>query len=403
MQNFGGIQNLAFRTAHESGDAMVLTPMFARRGSQFRTKVQVIEADRVSTPFDVLDSPTMRNGVEIGKTHGDPIRYWIRDAHPGDYTSAVNGQEFMKWTSRSAFGRTTGRRNAWLLYERLRPGQHRGQPYFSVVLEQLKQLERYTDSELAASVIGGSFTVFVESESGQGLAPLASTPFGVGAQVQDTVNTGTDIGLDYGAIVDLAPGEKISTANPSRPNQAFGDFVRSVLEQIGVGLGIPFELLIKHFTASYSAARAALLEAWKYFLWKRKWFAQNFCQPIYEAVMTEAALQGRLPVRNVLTNPQVFRAVTGASWIGPAQGQVDPLREAKALTEKLSNGVTSLAIEVPQMSGEDWRAVHEQRAEEHEERLAAGLDTELPNPNAMAEAATGSMDEDEEREQANDR
>jgi hypothetical protein len=32
--------------------------------------------------------------------------------------------------------------------------------------------------------------------------------------------------------------------------------VLAVLRQIGVALGLPFEVLVKHFKASYSAARA---------------------------------------------------------------------------------------------------------------------------------------------------
>jgi len=369
-QNFGGLQNLAFRTAHESGDALVLLPMFSRSGSSFQTKVQIIEADRICNPNYNIDTAILKAGVEIGELYSDPKKYHIKGSHPGDSLLYYNSR-FSKWSAVDAFGKDTGRRNAWLLYERNRPGQTRGIPYFSVVLEQLKQLERYTDAELSASVIGGTFTVFVESESGQGLAPLASTPFG---SPVDTVNKENDIGLDYGAVVDLAPGEKINMANPSRPNQAFGDFIRAVLEQVGVGVGIPFELLLKHFTSSYSASRAALLEAWKFFLWKRKWFSGNFCQPIYESVLTEAALQGRLNIPGFLTDPSVFKAVTEALWIGPAPGQIDPLKEAKAITEKLKTGVTSLGIEVPQITGEDWITVHEQRLEEVSERQKAGLE-----------------------------
>jgi capsid protein len=51
---------------------------------------------------------------------------------------------------------------------------------------------------------------------------------------------------------------------------------------------IPFEILIKHFTASYSAAQAALVEAWKFFSARRSWMADKFCQPVYELVIAEA-------------------------------------------------------------------------------------------------------------------
>lgn len=386
VQDFGSIQNLAFRSSHESGDAMVLLPMFRRPGSDFMTKVQIVEADRVCNPQNGMDSDTMRMGVEIDATTGAPVRYHVREAHPGEYYNYVPASKAQSWQQVQAFGRQTGRRNAWLLFQQQRPGQHRGVPYFATILEQLKQIERYTDAELAASVIGGTFTVFVTSESGQGIAPLASVPFNT---PQDTVNTETDIGLEYGSIVDLRPGEKIELANPSRPNQAFGDFVRSVLEQLGVGIGIPFELLIKHFTASYSASRAALLEAWRFFLWKRRWFAMNFCQPIYEAVITEAIMMGRINMPLALQDRRIFKGLTQAAWIGPAPGQLDPLKEAKAITEKLNAGVTSLAIEVPQATGEDWQTVHEQRVVEVTKRRDDNIEEDLALSLAPTQGASG--------------
>ena len=56
---------------------------------------------------------------------------------------------------------------------------------------------------------------------------------------------------------------------------------------------IPYELLVKNFTASYSASRASLLEAWKMFRMRREWLIGNFCQPVYEEWLTEAVVKGR--------------------------------------------------------------------------------------------------------------
>jgi capsid protein len=63
--------------------------------------------------------------------------------------------------------------------------------------------------------------------------------------------------------------------NPARPNPEFDAFVMSILRQIGVGLEIPYEILIKHFTASYSASRAALETAWQFFRRRRTWLARR--------------------------------------------------------------------------------------------------------------------------------
>jgi capsid protein len=139
-----------------------------------------------------------------------------------------------------------------------------------------------------AAVIASMFTVFVKSELGEGLQP-----------VQPTSETGSlpsdqDYKLASGAILDLVPGESIEIANPMRPNNAFDPFVLALCRQIGVALELPYEIFIKHFTASYSAARAAMLEAWRFFRVRRDWLAYAFCQPAYDAVIAEAVPKGDL-------------------------------------------------------------------------------------------------------------
>src|SRR5690606_23671598 len=98
------------------------------------------------------------------------------------------------------------------------------------------------------------FSVFIKSEDPDGLAPMNDG--GGGTSLNRDEN---DFQLGPGAILDLLPYESVEIADPKRPNAAFDAFVMAVLRQIGVALEIPFELLIKHFTASYSAAQAAML------------------------------------------------------------------------------------------------------------------------------------------------
>jgi capsid protein len=91
-------------------------------------------------------------------------------------------------------------------------------------------------------------------------------------------------------------------------------------------LEIPYELLVKHFTVSYSARRAALLEARKSFRMRRTWLASDFCQPIYEEWFAEAVAKGRIDIQ-VSLNPLIRKAYTQAEWYGPAPGQIDPLKK----------------------------------------------------------------------------
>lgn len=349
--NFGGIQNLTYISSLDSGDSFVTMPMFDRPGSPFRLKLQVIEADRVCNKDNVADREDLAAGVETD-INGAPISYHFAKKHPGALHAA--NQE---WDVVPAFGVKTGRRNVIHLFDKKRPGQKRGVPYLAPVIEALKQLGDYTEAELTAAVVSGLFTVFIETEFGHS--------DGLGDEIQQNGSSNnSEVGLGSGAIVDLAKGEKVSSANPGRPNSAFDPFVIAILRQVGAALQIPFELLVKHFTASYSASRAAINEAWKFFKTRRKWVVDYLCTPVLEEFLTEAVSRGFINAPGFLTDPLVRKAYLGAVWTGPARGQINELQEVNAAKERVAAGFSNESIETAEMTGGDWDQNTRQRAKE---------------------------------------
>jgi lambda family phage portal protein len=245
------------------------------------------------------------------------------------------------WTKVDAFGKETGQRNVIHLFFQLRPDQTRGLPFLAPVIEPLKMLGTYTEAELMAAVVSGMYTVFIKTEGAESDTPATDK------------NNKSDISLDYGAIVDLGINESIENANPGRPNDSFDPFVASIIRQIGVALGIPYEVLIMHFTASYSASKAALLEAWRFFKRRRRWIAQNFCQVVYELWLAEAIARGRIIAPGYFNNYRIRDAYNNAQWVGDSQGQLDPTREMKAIREKIELGVSTVERETMELTGED--------------------------------------------------
>lgn len=360
-QTFTEMQSLILRSCLESGDVFVLRKYKERPGSPLGTTLQIVEADRIASP-DYYNNPYIKAGVEVDKD-GAPLAYHILNRNPDDL-----GEAKLTSTRVPAFD-YTGRRQVLHIYNKTRPGLTRGIPYLAPVIESLKQLDRYSEAEIMAAVISSMFTIFVKTESEDGLAPM--TPMSSG---QDTkIDRGGDYKLSPGAILDLQPNEAIEIADPKRPNQAFDGFVQSILRQIGVALEIPFEVLIKHFTASYSAAQAALVEAWKAFATRRKWISQQFCQPTYEEVITEAISRGIIDAPGFFANPFIKAAYLGADWIGPPRGQIDQLKEIKAADYRIRLGVSTLAEETAQITGGNWESKHPQRAKEQRLRLKDGL------------------------------
>jgi lambda family phage portal protein len=361
MLDFYEMQALVFLSMLMSGDVFCALPMIQHPGNPYMLKVLLIEADRVCNPNGVLND-RIRGGVEID-AFGAPVAYYIAQKHPLDARAGANS-----WIRVPAFGMKTGRRNILHIMEFERPGQRRGVPVLAPVIEALKQLTRYSEAELMAAVISSMLTVFITSNT-------TETPLGEAISVEQQVDTvdQNSYELGSGAIIGLAPGEDVKIVNPARPNSTFDGFVTSMTRQIGTALEIPYELLIKHFTASYSASRAALLEAWKTFRMRRSWLASKFCQPIYEEFLFEAVANGRIEAPGFFDDPVIRKAYEGAEWHGPSQGQIDPLKEVNAAAIRVKEGFSTRAREAAELTGADFERMIRQRIREERMMREGGL------------------------------
>lgn len=360
-QNFYALQDLAFRSMLENGDVLALTPAIARPGVPYKLKVQLIEADRLCNPQSKGDTPTLAGGVELD-AYGAPVAYHIMRSHPGDI-----GRIVREWDRVPAFGAQTGRRNVLHVYKRIRVGQVRGMPYLAPVIELIKQISTYSEAEITAAVVSSLFTVFVRTQDGSGLVQEVSGGAGSGADPYDPKK----FKLGPGAALALADGDTVEFANPTRPNPSFDPFMLAVLRQFGVALELPLEILIKHFTSSYTAARGAFLEAWKYFKVRRADFAAAFCQPLYELVMDEAVAIGRFAAPGYFRDPAIRAAYLGSEWVGDGPGSVDPLKEVNAAKERVALGISTREKESMAFDGSNFE---DNAAQLHREAKAmAGL------------------------------
>jgi lambda family phage portal protein len=369
-QNFYGIMALAFRSMLESGDVFALLTQSDRSG-RLVPVIQLIEADRICNENLTQDTAELVAGIEMDSL-GAPKTYHICNQHP---TSWKTGQT-RQWTKVAAFGAETGRRNVIHLLEKRRPGQVRGVPNLAPVIEPLKQLARYTEAELQAAVVSGAFAIFMKMD------PSAfdslfdddgkKSYFDENSKWDGRIPPSTMDGP--GKVVNLLPGEDPIESNPGRPNSEFDPFVQAILRQIGVELGLPFEVLIKHFTSSYSAARAALLDAWRVFMVRREMLAMYFCQPIYEDWLSREIAAGNIAAGGFFEDSMIRHYWCQADWIGDGPGSIDPSKEADAAQKRIDMGISTIAAESILHDGGDWWVKHKQRTNEHRMRVGAGLE-----------------------------
>lgn len=372
--NFYQSQALVLRSTLESGDCFTILPDGLRTASMpFALRLQVLEADRVGNPFGVMDTPTMMAGVKLGPG-GAPFAYHVYDHHPGGFLPGQGGNPCAgQWYER--IGRS-GRRRILHHFRKTRPGMPRGVPYLAPVIDAIKQIGRYTEAEIMAAVITAYLTVFIETPTGNA-API------FGGEGPGAGDLGQEIGLGMGAVVGLAPGEKPHTVNPGRPNPNFEPFILAVIKQIGMALSIPFELLMKQFNSSYSASKAALLDAWVYFRTVRNWLGLSFCQPVFETWMAEAVAIGRVSAPGFFADPLLRWAYTRAAWPGDSMGSINPKDEVAAYVAAIGERLMTRERAEWELFGSDWNDTYGQKLSE-QQRLKA--DDMLPTPKAGAAA-----------------
>jgi lambda family phage portal protein len=365
--NFYQLQELVFRSRFESGDVFVNTPM-KKRGNPYDLTLQVIEADRCNNPNRAVNSDKIIDGVELD-ADGAPTQYHFSERHPGDFRKTNSN-----WKALPAFDKN-GRRRVFHLFKQIRPEQVRGVPEFAPIIEPLKQLGRFTEAELQAAVVNGMFAMFVRMDHEAFMDIFDDT-----GRKNYADNAGQwDGNLDSnGRVINLLPGEEPVSPNPGRPNSEFDPFVQSIMRQIGMQLEIPYEVLIMHFQSSYSAARAALLAAWKTYRKWRDWMSSDFCQPVYELFLEESVAKGRIKAAGFFASPLTRAAWSKAIWIGDGPGSIDPSKEVGAAKDRIDIGISTRETESILHDGVDYKTKHKQLAKEKKMRDDDGL-TMLPS------------------------
>lgn len=362
-KDFYTMQQLAFRSELMSGDVFVLFGMKTNARTPYQMVIRILEADRISTPDTNGDSESTEtegggrivDGVEIN-SEGEVIRYHIANRHP----LLENATQTLSWQAIDVFGKETGSPNILHIMTHERPEQRRGIPFCAAQIEQIKQLDRYITSELAANVVSSMLTAFIVSSEDDGKAGMEDA-------VNDEEKVTEDeykIELAPGAIYDLPPGKTIKEINPIRSNSAFESFISTLETIIGASMEIPKEVLTKKYESNYTAARGALLDFWRTVRVYRTAFNNSFNQPIYEQWLSEAVALGRIDAPGFFDDPAVRQAWCGCIWMGASMGHVDPLKEVNAAEKRIQLNISTEEQEASEYNGNDWNANVRQRRKE---------------------------------------
>ncbi len=373
VNNFYSMQQLAFVSWLVSGDVFALIkqhdPMVMR---PYSLRLHLIEADRCATPETIgfmvtsaeVDGKKIYDGVEVDD-NGMVVAYHFRNKHP--YEDSLKKTEYKRV---SAYSEKTGMPNVLHIMSSERPEQYRGVTYLAQIIEPILQTRRYTESEITAAIVESFFTAFIMTDTDTDEMPLDEVGVEGEESFQQASHDPNEYEMGSGNVIVLKNGEKVEFGDPKRPASGFESFLKEMETQIGAALEIPRDIMMKNFNASYSASRGAILEAWKAFKMYRGWFVDDFCTPVYELWMSEAVARGRISAPGFFTNPVAKKAWLGCEWIGPTQGQLDPVKEVTAEIMSVEAGFSTNSDSAIRINGSDWNQNMDQIQSEMQKKRA---------------------------------
>jgi lambda family phage portal protein len=391
---FGSLQAQARAAALVEGDVLVVLRQDPRTQLP---RVQLIGGSAVRTPINV--SPQRGNrivhGVELDASDRQ-VAYWVTQR---DGTS----KRLPVW------GEKSGRRIAWLVYGTdKRLDEVRGKPILSLVLQSLREIDRYRDSVQRKAVINSMLALFIKkTEKEIGGRPMSNGAKRLGAATDQVVvgekRSFNAAELIPGLVLDeLQYGEEPQGFSSNGTDEKFGDFEASIVYAIAWALELPPEILTLTFRNNYSASQAAINEFKMYLNRSRTAFGEEFCQHIYVEWLTAEVIAGRVRAdglseawRDPLQYDR-FGAWTSADWAGHIKPAVDLTKIVRAYDEMIAQGLITRDRACREVTGMKFSKVVKQLRRENEALAHANaplveleaLAKPQPNPASAPNAPT---------------
>lgn len=306
--------------------------------TDLRLVLELIEADQC--PFDFSDPKrNILHGIE-NNSWNKAIAYWLLKNHPGDpLLSRLPSDDDLKRVSSDDMLHVKFSR-------RLR--QRRGVPVIHAVINRLRDVKDYEESERIAAKVAADMTAFIKRTSEYN-----------GPQ---DVNTGgnREMQMQAGAIFFLQPGEDIGSVKSDRPNPNLEKFRSAMLRAVAGGTGTRYSSISRDYNGTYSAQRQELVEGAISYRANFAYIVSKFHRPVYERFVTQAMLSRQL---KTIPRGLDMSTIQRVDFRAPALPWIDPSSEAKAYETLVTAGLESRA-EVMRQRGRDPTKVIEEIIEE---------------------------------------
>jgi capsid protein len=359
QKTFGQLQANIRMEAMLGGDSLVV---LRQDPATSLPQVQIVPGNSIQTPSEETSlraGHTIKHGVELDAV-GRHVAFWVNEVQTDD--SIVSKRI-------PAFGPRSGRRIAWLVYgTEKRTDEVRGTPLLGLILQSLKEIDRYRDSAQRKAVVNSIIAAFIKkTQDKMGTLPVTGGAVRVDtATTTDTTADGTPRTFNIASqipgvfIEELQHGEEPTPYSISGTDVNFGPFEAAIIHAIAWANEIPPEILTISFSHNYSASQAADSE-WKIYLNKaRTSFGTDVNQPVYEEWFISEALLGKSNAVGFLDawrDPQqydVYEAWVTCEWSGAIKPSIDINKQAEGHKKLVAEGWSTNARTTRELTGMKW-------------------------------------------------
>ncbi len=401
-RTFGQIQGLVRREALVGGDCLV------------------VQRQHPVTKLPTIECVPARN---IGGGFTDETPNGNVVIHGVEVDAAGRHVAFHVWSSYDQRAGTSqripafdeaGRRTAWMVYgSDLRTHTVRGEPLLGIVLQSLKEIDKYRDSAQRKAVINSILAMFIR----KGQDKMSSLPMSGAAVLTGEVSPGLAGGATTTprnfSLADQIPGvvfeelqqgeEPVGFDNRGT-DTAFPVFEASIISAIAWTQEIPPEILTLSFNSNYSASQAALNEFRIYLELRRVDFGEQSLSHVYSDWLLSEVLRGRVDAASLpaaaanLERFDIAAAWTCADWTGAIKPTTDPLKAVRAATEASDAGLMTREYASATLYGRHF----EQNAKVLGRENQTLADINAPLADAAGEILTPDTDTDEDEPDVDD-
>lgn len=296
----------------------------------------------------------VRGGVEVDE-FGAPVAYHFWRRPPNDHLGRLLLQPLRLPASRVLH-----------FFDAERALQTRGVSEFAPVVSKIRNLHRFDDAEMWATLMQACIGAVITTEAG---AAAVSPGLPPAAGADTTTASGLPL-FDFvpGMVAKLAPGEKVEMLAPPRPGNTYQPYVDANTRAIAAGLGHSWGDVIRQSQGNYSAARQDLLtdqaEADIY----QDDLIELVIQPIYRLFVGFWVLEGHgepygLTAEAFASDPSRY---TEAEYQTPVKPWIDPQAEANGFEKLLQLRLTTRKEIIASQGGRWGRKLREMSAERRE-------------------------------------